>query len=299
MARSHRLVLLALVLFGATPILHANIVGDALLYLPANTEYLEYDNLAALRTLPAYNSLRQNFAGKPLEDAKAVLAQLGIQETQVQELVTGSRANTYYGLISGTFSGDAVPKNPANRRLAAKLLDTEVYCTGRDICIVFLENALAAFGPMNQLKQIVLAREGHLTGLNASSHASQLIQATDHKAPVRGMMFGAELQSGVASFLGDWGAWKSEQARLTATISGLAYSVTFHDKAHLGATVECTSAASAAMLSHVLSAVSSLQSIASPKANSSTGLPFQNVSVSSSGNMIHFQGDTAIPALTR
>ncbi len=84
-----RCVLLILFLVSLSPFAHAGIVGDALFSFPAQTEYLEYDNLVALRKLPNYNTLRKEFSGKPLEEARIVLASSAFQRTRYKKLSAG------------------------------------------------------------------------------------------------------------------------------------------------------------------------------------------------------------------
>lgn len=93
-----------------TPSLQTAMVADASFSFPAQTQYVENDNLTELRKLPSYNTLRQNFSGRPLEEAKAVLGQLGVQEDQVQEIVTGSDSAAFYRLVAGTSSSDAIKR---------------------------------------------------------------------------------------------------------------------------------------------------------------------------------------------
>ena len=151
-----RYIPLLLLLTLATRAAKAEIISQALLSFPAQTQYLEYDNIARLRNLPDYPALRQRFSGKPLEDARVALRQLGIREDQVQEVVSGSSSSAFYVLIAGTFS-EASAKRHAT---ATKLLDTHAYCPGKSGCVVFLEDSLAAFGTPSELKDIVQAHEG-------------------------------------------------------------------------------------------------------------------------------------------
>src|ERR1700761_8634011 len=87
------------------PGLRAQIIPESLQDFPAQTESLEYDNLAALRALPNYEALKQRFSGKPLQRLKTALTQLNVPESQVSEIVMANSPNNFYGLISGTFDG--------------------------------------------------------------------------------------------------------------------------------------------------------------------------------------------------
>ncbi len=295
LTRPNLVLTTALLTVAAT--LRADIIADALFTFPAQTEYVEYDNLTSLRTLPNYDTLRQNFAGTSQEEAKLVLAQLGIPEREVTEVITASSTGGFYGLLTGQFSTASVSKSPKNKRYATKLLDTQIFCAGRQTCILFLEESLAAFGSVDQLKSMLLARQGSLTRLSSNIDVAHLLNGTDRSAPVRGILIGEQLNTGISKMIGDWSGWNIDRSRLPA-IKGLAYSAAFDSKAHVSANVQCGSAAAAAMLSQALNAVSTMQSVTVPLLNASAGPPFQNMQVSSTGNMLYLKADSAIPAAT-
>ena len=238
--------------------LRADIVPDALFTFPTQTEYVEYDNLASLRTLPSYNSLRQDFSGKQLEEAKSVLEQLGIRESQVQEVITGSSSTGLYGLMAGQFDSESITKSARSKRYAAKLLDRETFCAGRETCIMFLENSLAAFGSIVHLKAMLQARQGVLTRLSANSDAVRLLNSTDRSSPLRGILFGEQLKAAIPALVHDWSSWKIDVSRLPS-IRTVAYSVTFDAKAHVSATLECASGIAATSLSQMLGVLGTLQ----------------------------------------
>ena len=66
-----------------------------------------------------YAALRQRFSGKPLDEAKATLAKLGIEESQVHEVVLGISSTTFYGVVSGTFSQSQAAKTAQKKRPGA------------------------------------------------------------------------------------------------------------------------------------------------------------------------------------
>jgi hypothetical protein len=142
--------LLAMLALAAVRALNAQIMSEAMLAFPAQTDSLEYDNLASLRTLPNYEALRQRFSGKPLEQVKTALGLLDIQESQVHEIVIGSSPSAFYGLLSGTFSGTAAAKAAAKKGVMPVLTDgASFYCSADAACITFLEDSLAAFGTLS------------------------------------------------------------------------------------------------------------------------------------------------------
>lgn len=288
MWNSNRTLLLTFLVVSFGKCLSAQVISEALLSFPTQTEYVEYDNLAMLRTLPSYPALRERFSGKPLDDAKAALAKLGIPEDQVREIVSGSSATAFYGLAGGTFSGDAVARS-ANAKNSTKLLESRAFCPGGQTCVVFLENSIAAFGTLSQLKELLEVRQGFATSLNSNRNVVSLLNGTDSHAPVRGVVFGGQLKNAISDMLKDSIGWNKDWSGLSSNVSSIGYSVKFDAKSHVVAKLECTSRTAASVLVQMLSAVGSLES-------SSDG-SFQNLQVSSSGNIIDFKADSALPAV--
>jgi hypothetical protein len=263
---------------------HAEIISQALLSFPAQTQYLEYDNIARLRNLPDYPALRQRFSGKPLEDARIALRQLGIREDQVEEVVSGSSSSAFYVLVAGTFSEASARRHGA----PVKLLDTHAYCPGETSCIVFVEDSLAAFGTLSELKDIVQAHAGIISRVSANRNAVTLMNDTDRRAPVRGILFGGQLSSSVSDMLKESLGWNRDWSGLSSNVSAIGYSVQFDTKTHVSATLDCTSRTSAAVLVQMLNALSALQP---------ASMPLQNLRVSANGNVIDLKADTPLPTM--
>ncbi len=288
--RNHQWALMAVLAltFGAT--LGAEIIPEALLSFPAQTQYMEYDNLAALRKLPDYKTLRDRFSGRPLEDAKAALIRLSIAEDQVREIVSGSSSKAFYGVFEGTFSGQAAAIRGRQRGLAVNVSSTEAFCVQKGTCITFLDNSLAAFGTLAELREMLETRQGAMPRLTSNRNVVTLIENTDHQAPVRGVMFGAELNSTLADMLKESTGWNMDWSHLSSNITAMSYSVKFDAKAHVAATLQCASSTAAAILSQTVNAMGSLQSV-----SASGSVPFQNLRVSSSGHVVDFKADTPLP----
>ena len=284
------LPLLSIVILCAASAAHAQIVSEALSVFPAQTESLEYDNLAALRALPNYETLRQQFSGKPLEQARATLAKLGIPEDQVTEMALGSTPGALYGLLGGAFSGSTAIKFAARESiLPLRLVDTQMFCPGAGTCIVFLEDWLAAFGSPGQLKAMLEARQGVAASLGSNPRFVRIMDNSDALAPVRGVASGNEFDSLISSGLRDKTGMDLNWAQFSSSISLVGYSLTFERKAHVKATLECKSALAAAILKQILAALAQ----AGPKI---VDMPFQNMEVASSDATIDLKMDTILPS---
>lgn len=268
----------------------AQIIPEALLSFPAQTQYVEYDNLAMLRTLPDYNVLRERFSGKPLEDAKALLIGLGVEENQVREIISGSSSRAFYALASGTFSGQAAASRARQKGMAREVLTSEVFCPKSGTCVAFLDNSTAAFGTLAELKEMLETRQGIMARLSSNRDVVALLDNTDHRAPVRGVMFGAQLNSTLTDMLKESTGWNMDWSRLSSNLNAMSYSVKFDTKAHVAATLECTSKTAAALFAQTLGAMGSLQSV-----SASGAMPFQNLHVSSSGATVDFKADAPLP----
>lgn len=289
---------LLLAAFGAVSFcsnLHAGIIGDALFSFPGQTGYLEDDNLAALRKLPYYAMLRNEFSGEPLEEARIVLGQLGISEAQVEEVVTGSNTKATYGLATGTFSKSDPAVKTRLKRYETKLFDTQMYCAGRATCVLFLEDSVAAFGKPDSLKAMLLARQGLVSRLSTNSEAAGLLDAADRSAPIRGILFGKELQSLLANTPEEWFGKQIRSMNLSGTVTAIGYDVKFGAKVRVDTTVECSSATAAGLLAQAVNALSSFRSIA-PSLFSGNAFTFERAQASAVGSRIYMTVDAKEPA---
>jgi hypothetical protein len=276
--------------------LRAEIIPEALLVFPAQTQSLEYDNLAVLRNLPNYSALRQRFSGTVLQQAKLAIAKLGIEEEQVDELIVGSTTAAFYGLFGGTFNGSLAAKVALKKGISPlRVNGDEIFCPGAGICLLFLEDSVAAFGTSEQLKTILEARQGIIARLSSNRNLINLIYATDWGAPVRGAAFGSRLGSvlpdAFTNIVGkdiDW-VWYS------AGISTLGYSVNLDDKAHVNAILECKTSTAATLLRQMLGAFAGLESLRVQVSKDPANMPFQNMQVSLSDRTIQLKIDMPIP----
>jgi len=269
--------------------LRAEIVSQAMLAFPAKTESIEYDNLYELRLLPAYNSLRQRFAGKQLDDARAALAKLGVNESQVHEIVMGTSPAGFYGLVAGTFSGAQAVKSAQKNGIWPHVADNEkIFCPNGTSCVVFLEDSLAAFGPLDQLKMILETRLGVTPRLSSNATVSSLMNSTQSRFPVRGVVYGSQLNSVISDALQDGSGLHIDWSQFTSNISAFSYSVSMDSKAHVVAKLLCKSPATAGVLRQMLGALGGFQSLAK-------NMPFQKLEVSTAGDLVDLKMDTPLP----
>jgi hypothetical protein len=287
--------LAAMALLAGRPML-AEIVSTALLVFPAQTEMIEYDNLYALRRLPNYAALRQRFSGKALEEVKAALRVVDIEESQVHEIVMGSTEKAFYGLVAGSFSGAAAMKVARQKGIWPHVADGEkIFCTKGGACFVFLEDSLAAFGSLDELKIILETRLGASARLSPNQTLLLLMSKTDSHAPERGVVLGGQVSGFLTDSLENPGQWDMGLSRITANISAIGYSVNIDGEAHVGATVECKSPTAAALVAQMLGALGSVQSVASRTGSTALEMPFQNLRATAAGNEVDLKMDAPVP----
>jgi hypothetical protein len=266
-------------LYSAFPA-QAQIISEALTSFPSRTDFIEYDNLARLRELPDYDKLRQRFSAKPLEQAKAALAKLDIQEDQVDELVLGTSPDELYGIAAGTFNGELAARVALKHRLLPlPVEDNQIYCPGTGTCVAFLQDNIAAFGNPTQLQTMLQTRLGLIAQLSSNRALSNLMNSTQSRALVRGVALGNQIHSVVESSLPGLSAAQLDWSALSSAVTMFAYSIDIDSKAHVTATLDCTSSTATFLLRQLLNAFSTVQAM----------------QISSAANTIEVKLDTPLP----
>ncbi len=281
----------------AVPLLNGEILSSAMLAFPAKTESLEYDNLSELRRLPNYTALKKRFAGAQLEDAQTALKKLNVSESEVHELVMGTSATAFYGLLSGTFSGSEAQKAAKKAGIWPHMIGREpVYCPkGAATCVVFLEDSLAAFGSLKDLNLILETRIGVNPQLLTNRSIVALMNSTPARDPVRGVVYGSQLTSVITDALHDGSGMNIDWKPFSANINAFAYSVVMDSRAHVTAKVLCKSATTAGVLRQMLGALNGVESVATKVGKDPDTMPFQNLQVSVSGEQVDLKMDTPVP----
>jgi hypothetical protein len=289
-------LLLSLFILANAHSLPAQIIPEALQAFPTQTEVIEYENLASLRALPNYDSLQQQFCGKPLAQAKAALQKLGILESQVNEMVIGTSPGTVYGLLGGTFNGAQAAKAAIKKGLLpVRLENSQMFCPGVGTCLLFFEDWIAGFGAPSQLKTMLQARQGVIANLSLNRILVQLMNNTANSAPVRGAASGGQLLSVLTKELSDKTGFAIDWPQFYSGISVFAYSVTLDSQMHVNVSLACKSTLVASLLTQTLTMLANVQSAAVKAGKDPANLPFQNLEVVSSENIMDLRMDTKIP----
>jgi hypothetical protein len=291
-----RAVPLAAVLCFLAGALRAELLREAVAAFPAQTTGLEYDALGTLRALPNYRNLRKQYSGEGLQRAQKDLLLLGISEDQLSEVVTAAGPNGFFGLLAGGFHAAAAAKDATRHGMAQSAPDDgPLFCAADGFCFLLPngEEGRVFFGTLAQLRAISEVRQGHAPSLRANATFMNLVGRMEPHAPVFGIAPGSEIGQWIGDSIPPAMSSRIDVARLFSGIEDFAYSVKLDSKAHVALSLFCTSEHSAGLLKDTLSAASGLERAAAMAAGSAS-MPFNNMTVSSTGRMVAVNLDAPI-----
>ncbi len=271
-----------------------DLVKDALQSFPRETIRLEYSNPAKLRTLPNYAKLRQRYVGLWLEKLEASLAQIGIREDDVNELVLGWQAGTQelglYGLATGRFSSKAT----ADRAAAVGLTPTPVaglpaYCLEAGLvatCVAVLGESRGAFGKLVQLGTMLEALSGQAVGLSSDVRFTQLVDQARTSAPIWGVAIGPAVADWFRGWMPGQGNVQLDWSRVFQPVESLIYTVEPGDKVRMDLKLNCEGPEAAASLRQVLEGLKVAQLLTWQSQNPNRPNPFEGLEVELSGRQV-------------
>jgi len=290
-------VLLPAALLGPTALRAQDLVKDALQSFPTQSVRLEYSNSAKLRKLPDYTVLRQRYLGPQLQKLEKSLSQLGIQESDVDELVLGWQAGSsgldLNGLALGRFNSKSVATSAAGAGFSpSPMADQTAYCFGpetTDMCAVVLGDSEGAFGTRSSLAAMLEARAGRAANLSSNSQFKTLMDEARTEAPIWGVAVGP----GVADwFKGSMPGQENLQldwSQAFATVQALSYRVDAGDKVNLQVRLDCTTTQAASSLRQLLDGLKTFQQLAWQNQHPNQPNPFQALEVDSAGQRVNLK----------
>lgn len=286
-----RLVLFVLYL-SSLPFLRADLLSDALQTFPANTQSLEYDNLAVLRRLPDYNELRKKYTSDALKRVKNTLSQVNISEDQLSEVVTAAGPNVFFGLIAGNFNSATAEQQATTHSLTRSELSAgPAFCSQDGTCLLFPKdkNGRAAFGTLAQLRAIADVQEGHAPNIKSNADFAALLAKMDLTTPIVGLAPGSEIGQLTKNVMPpslDLSSWYS-------SVKSFGYSISTDTQAHLSVELLCTSSSRGTLVRNALNAASAVQRMAAAMSMGSA-FPVSNLRATASGPMVSFQFDAKL-----
>lgn len=276
-------------------------IYTALASFPPQTLRVEYSNPAKLRTLPNYSNLRQRYVGPRLKMLEDSFAQLGVQESDIDELVLGWQPGAENMDLGGFVAGRFDSRTLADRASARGISPVSIgglpaYCLGTGpaaACVVVVEDTTAVFGRAELLRTMLEAREGRAPNITSDTRVMKLVGEAQTKAPIWGVA--------VREAVGDWfQAWLPAQqnlqmdwARTFQSVEALLYSVNAGDKVDLDVKLDCSTPEAAGSLRQVLEGLRLFQQLAWQNANPNRPNPFEAVEVSLDNRRVMLKLTTA------
>jgi hypothetical protein len=180
---------------------------EALATFPVDTLQVAFTNFAELRSLPAYPQIRQRFLNQQLRAFQDFLRPMGIDpDRDLDEVMLGWRGEIagpagYLGMATGRFQPDLVQKYfdrvnlPIREYAGANLYAFGSGSDPGDLFFTFLNESLAAFGRLADLKAILDARQGSANALNANADLVSWEGELEDTAPQWGILNGKSVSN--------------------------------------------------------------------------------------------------------
>lgn len=288
------MVLFAAVAMGAAPAGAQQLSQEALKSFPAGTTQIEYARPEALRKLADYNTLRQQYMGPWLKKLVASLEQLGIKESDVDELMlgwtSGGASKETYGLAIGRFDSAALDKSAAERNIAPDKIGGKTgYCLGAGLetqCVVLLDPSLGAFGTLNSLSEMMDVRNGARPSLGSDATFLKMTTEADTTAPIWGIATDGAVAAWFRMWMPTQQNIKLDWAQVFKGVDSLNYAVNAGDDVELHMNLYCKSPDTAASLRQVLEGLKLAQQLAWQNQYPGQTNPFGGMEVAVDGSEI-------------
>ena len=277
------------------PALHGQeILREALGSFPTQTVRVEYSGLATLRTLPNYVNLRQRFTGPRLAGLETSLAQLGVRESDIDELLLGwqmgAKEMDLYGLAVGRFDAQDIAARASALTLSSTTVaGLPVYClqaSGAGTCVVALQDTLGAFGTLATLTAMLEARNGGAPSLSSDSRFVRLTGEAAKNVPIWGVAIGPAVEDWFKGWSPVQGNLKMDWGQLMQGIDSLIYTVAATDRVRLDVKLDGATSEAAARARQLLDGLRLAQKLAWQTQNSGRPNPFENMEVGLEGNRV-------------
>jgi hypothetical protein len=270
----------------------------ALTGLPTQTLRVESSSPEKLRKLANYKTLREKFLGQRLQQLEATLAQIGVHENDVDELLIGwkpgDKEMDLYGYASGHFNKTAIAGRAAAQSLTpTPIADQQAYCLTAGVtgtCVVILDNSLGAFGPLSTLTTLLETHEGQSPSLMTDAKFSPLVNDVNKDAPIWGIALGGAVA--------DWfGAWLSSQqntlnldwSKVFEKVDSLTYAIDIGDKVNLNVKMNCQTSQDASTLRQIMDGMKMAQQLTWEQQNPGQPNPYTSMNIEVSDKQITMQ----------
>jgi len=278
----------------ATAVKAEDLVKESLASLPPETIRMEYSSPAKLRRLPNYVSLRQRYVGPQLRILEERFAELGVRESDIDEVVLGWQGGGEQMELEGLVTGRFSPKDIADRAEARGLSPSTVgevpaYCLGPETgstCVVVVSDALGAFGPLSALGTMMAARDGQAPSLASNERFVKLVGEARGPAPIWGVAVGNSVADWFKAYLPSQGNLQLDWARAFQSVEALAYSVETAEKVRLEAKMDCATPEAAQSMRQVFEGLKLFQQLAWQNQYPNRPNPFESVEIGLEGRRV-------------
>jgi hypothetical protein len=277
-----------------------SLVQEALSSFPRETIRIEYSHPSVLRSLADYSALRQRYEGPRLQELEESFSKLGIQESDVDELVLGWQAAdqqwVFYGLTSGRFSAQSMADRASAQGVApVKIGEHTAYCVGPEEkanCVVLLGDSMGAFGSQASLRAILDVRSGGAHSLGSDNAFSKLVSEAETKRPIWGVAVGPAVPDWFRGWMPNQSDLKLDWAQAFKPVDVLTYSVDAGETVRLNVQMDCTTNADAASLRQVFDGLKLFQQLSWQNQNPGRPNPFKNLEIQANDKRVSIELDT-------
>lgn len=292
---------LAALLLAALPCSGQQIVREALASFSAATNAVEYSRPAQLRTLPDYQTLRARYLGPNLRMLEASLAKLGIQESDIDELMLGWRpapqapGTQSEGIALGRFDASAVDRKAAAQGIAATPVDgKKAYCFGATqggSCVLVFGSSMGMFGSAPSLAEMLKTRDGGGQGMGTAGEITGLINEVQQQQqlPIWGVAIGGAIPKWFKGWMPGQKNLQLDWEQTFKDVRSLTYRIDAATNVELNVRMQCASVQAAQSLRNVFDGLKLVQKIAWQNMNPGRANPFESLEVDSSEQLVSFK----------
>jgi hypothetical protein len=291
------IVLLAAIGIVASPARGQQLGKEALSSFPAGTAAIEYSRPATLRALTDYATLRERYMGPWLKELETSLKQLGIEESDVDELILGwafeGSKKELYGLATGRFDPKVLGDRAAERNIAPESIGGKTgYCLGAGLetpCVVLLGGNEGAFGTLAALSEMMDVRNGARPSLGSDAKFVKVVAEARTEAPIWGISTDGAIAAWFKGWMPSQGNIQLDWNQVFQGVDALSYSVDAGNDVQLHLELYCNSPEVAVSLRQVLEGLKLAQQLAWQNEHPNQANPFSGMEVGVNGGQISIQ----------